>query len=135
MTLKQYLIVMALGTAIAAATVGLLVWLVDPFQTGAVAVVIFLSTLGLTLAGILAIFGVIIRVYLFRHYGLIVEQVRVSLRQATFVSLLVILALVLSHYHLFAWWNMTFAVALLVALEYFFLSHDLRQRDEAPIQP
>lgn len=131
MTLKQYLFSMFLGTAVTWTTVGLIVAFVDPTQAGPVAAGTLLFALLLGLTGILAVLGVIVRVFVLRRRGLVSEHVRVSLRQGAFIALLASLSLLLAHLKLFAWWNIALAIAALAIAEYFFITGEAKPDDEA----
>lgn len=135
MTLKQYLAVMLLGTAITWATVALLIFLVNPADGGVITVGILLFAMFLGLVGIFTILGVIFRVF-FRHkQSLVVQQVRISLRQGSFLAALIILGLILSHFRLFSWWNMLLAIFVCALLEYFFLSHESTRTEKVEYLP
>jgi len=115
---------MLLATTLAWATFGLILLFFDPEESLILAPAAILLSLGIASTGTLAILGVVTRVFIFRRHGLISQHVRVSLRQAALVALLMIIALELSHLSLFAWWNMLLAIATFAVAEYFFLSSD-----------
>lgn len=52
------------------------------------------------------------------------RAVAVSLRQASFFSLLVVLALYLQRFELLTWWNVGLLVIIAVLLEIFFISRE-----------
>lgn len=52
------------------------------------------------------------------------RAVAVSLRQATFFSLLIVLALYLQRFELLTWWNVAVLVGIAVLLEIFFISRE-----------
>jgi hypothetical protein len=132
MTLRQYLLAMIVGSAVTLAAVALILVFVDPDQGGPAAVIALVAAVGLGVTGTLAVLGVVARVYLFRRPGLVTDHVRVSFRQGVAVALLMILALILTRYRIFAWWNMLLAVALAAMIEYIFASADARDFETAP---
>lgn len=115
---------MLLGTAITWATVGLLLFLVNPADGGIVTESILLIAICLGSTGLLTILGVVFRVFFRPKETLIVKQVRTSLRQGFTLSLLMVLGLILSSLRLFSWWNMALAIIVFSLIEYMFLSHE-----------
>ncbi len=124
MTLRQYLSVMIVGTVIAGATLALMIILVNPDQAGPVSVAALLVAIMLCVTGVLSVIGVVARVHVLRRPGVVSRQVRTSFRQGALLAVLVVLALLLSHLRLFAWWNIMLALGALGVAEYFFLSSE-----------
>lgn len=129
MTLKQYLFVMILGTAVALATAATILFFTDPEESGVMAPVMLLLTAGLGVVGLLSVLGVVARVYILRRSGLIVDQVKTAFRQSFLVALLLIASLILSHFELLTWWLILVLVAILGVLEYLFISAENRSAD------
>lgn len=115
---------MLVGTTIAAVTLALLLRGVNPLQTGIGAPAALLVCLALVICGLGTIIGLSVRIVLRRSERLMSQQVRVSFRQSLLLAALCVLALLLSHARLFAWWNMLLAVCALGIVEYFFLAHE-----------
>ena len=130
-TLKQYLAVMIFATAVAGVTVAVLLAAVNPDQAGPIAAGALLLSLAVAVAGALSILLALLRIFLFRGDALVTRHVRVSVRQGALAAFLLVIALLLSHMRLFAWWSISLAVSALVLAEYFFLSSDAAESDSA----
>ena len=126
MTLRQYLLLMAVGTALAWSGVGLIIATVDPTDTQPVVFGVFYACLWLALTGLLSLVGFVFRVALLKKQLVVSRHVAVSFRQAVLLSLLVVVALFLQSRSLLTWWNALLIVAALTVLEFFFISAKTR---------
>lgn len=115
MNLKQFLTIMIAGALICWAMFVLVIFNIDP-ANGAVALVLFYSSLLLSLIGTLAILGSVIRIFLFKK-EIIFREVKNSFRQSLLLSFLLIASLVLQSKRLLAWWNVILLVIALASLE------------------
>jgi hypothetical protein len=120
MNLRQYLIVMALGTAVALSSWCIVLIAMNPLTSGALALVAFYVTLSLGLAGTFSILGTVVRTYRFpnREIGGVVNR---SLRQAVFLTILLVGTLYLMTAGLFSTLTLFIAILALGFLEFFFL--------------
>jgi hypothetical protein len=120
MNLRQYLIVMSIGTAVAISAWCVVLMAMNPLTSGAVAAVAFYVTLTLGLIGLFSILGTAVRTYRFPHrdIGGIVNR---SLRQAVFLTILLVGALYLMTEGLLTTLTLFIAVLALGFLEFFFL--------------
>jgi len=120
MNLRQYLIVMSIGTAVAISTWCVVLIAMNPLTSGAIALVAFYVTLTMGLSGLFTILGTMIRTYRFpdREIGGIVNR---SLRQAVFLTILLVGSLYLMTQGLFSTLTLFIAVLALGFLEFFFL--------------
>ncbi|MDD5251238.1 MAG: hypothetical protein PHT12_01220 [Patescibacteria group bacterium] len=105
MTLRQYLVVMAGGTTLCGATTALIILAVDPERTHAAVFVAFYASLFLTLAGIAALAGLGLRLWLRRSTCVLACQVEAAFRQALLLSAAIIIALLLVRQGLLGWLN------------------------------
>ena len=130
MNLRQYLIVMSIGTAVAISSWCVVLIAMNPLTSGAVALVSFYVTLTLGLAGLFTILGTTARTYRFpdRDVGAIVNR---SLRQAIFLTILLVGSLYLMTQGLFSTLTLFVAVLALGFLEFFFL---ISSKDEVDSQ-
>src|SRR5687768_4702507 len=126
MTLRQYLLLMGVGTALAWSAVGLIIGTVDPTDTQPVVFGVFYASLWLALTGTLSIIGFVLRVALLKKQLVVSRHVAVSFRQAVLLSLLVVVSLFLQSRSLLTWWNALLIVAALTVLEFFFISAKVR---------
>jgi len=122
MTLRQYLIIMGAGTALAWSSVMLIISNADPFKTRSVIFFAFYASLFLALTGTFSLIGFSARVALFKERLVVSRQVAVSFRQAVLLSFLVVLSLFLKSRSLLTAWNVLLLIAALTTLEFFFIS-------------
>lgn len=115
MNFKQFLTIMILGTILCWAMFVLVIFNINP-ANGAIALLLFYSSLFLSLIGTLAILGSVIRIFLFKK-EIIFREVKSSLRQALLFSFLFVVILMLQSKRILAWWNVLFLVVALAAFE------------------
>lgn len=127
MTLKQYLILMCLGTALSWAAVGLIIAMIDPADAHALTFIVFYASMFLALAGTISVIGLAMRVLLLKKDFLISRQVFISFRQAVLLSLMLVAALILQSKSLLTVWTAVLLAAVLTVMEFFFISTKVRQ--------
>ncbi len=121
MTFKGYVNLMAVGTC-----ASWIAWLIilaslDPMRGGSFAFLLFYVTLAPALIGTLSILGAVIRIW--RHpESLTARHVTRAFRQAFFLSLAILGALMLLSKGLFTWWVTLLFVLSLGLLELVFQS-------------
>ncbi len=120
MNLRQYLVVMSMGTALAMSTWCIVLIAINPLTSGVLAQVIFYVTLSFGLAGLFTILGTAVRAARFPHreVGGIVTR---SLRQGIFLTGLVVGSLYLMTQGLLSTLTLFIVVVVLGFLEFFFL--------------
>lgn len=120
MTLKQYTIILGIGTAIIWLAWFLVISSIDPMTAGVLGYTIFYTTLFGGLVGLLTIFATIIRSW--RHVDRDIEDVIViSFRQAVILSILIIGALILASQQWLNWLTLTGILAIVGLLEAIFI--------------
>ncbi|MFH1890890.1 MAG: hypothetical protein ABIJ91_05010 [Candidatus Kuenenbacteria bacterium] len=119
MTLKKYLIYMALATLFCAIAWFEVLFFVNPLSTGPIGFVLFYLSLFLTLWGIFSIIGFLAR-YIFKKNEFAYNHVKTSFRQGFLFSLLLAGSSFLQSYKLLVWWNLLLLIGLLAIVEYFF---------------
>ena len=135
MNLRQYITILALGTAVALSAWAIIVMSIDPFTAGALALVVFYVTLGSGLAGLLTIIGTVLRASRFPEAGAGVAVIR-SLRQGVLLSALIILSLVAMSMKLFSTPLLLVMIGILALIEFFFLVFlDRRTMESTPETP
>jgi len=127
MTLRQYLILMSISAVFCWIIWALVLYLIDPTETGLLGFVFFYLSLFLALAGTLSVVGLLLRMK-FGKGELIFKTVTISFRQATMLAFLVIGGLLLKSKNLLTWWNVLFLVLALTVLESFFLSYKKKNK-------
>lgn len=122
MTLKNYLFVMTVLTAICWGIFIFVAGLVDPVVTNWFGLGLFYLALFLALSGTTAIIG-----FLFRFVALKKELafnlVKLAFRQSFLFSLFIVLLLILKSLQLFNWVNLFLLVIIFAILELFLLSY------------
>lgn len=111
MTLRQYLTLMSLGTALCWLIWFFIVWRTDPFMADAAVFLIFYASLFLALLGTFSVLGFIVRGLILQNDDLVFRHVKRTFRQSVIVSGILVFALFLWQKHLLTWWN---ALLLLV---------------------
>lgn len=121
MTLRQYLLALTFGTFAAIAAVVIVIVSIDPVTAGRLSFLTLYITLGAALVGLLTIIGTLWRVQknASEEVG---DAVARSLRQAAFLTLLVLIALYLSAHGYLTIWTVLLLVALVTLVEFFFLA-------------
>ncbi len=127
MTLRTYLALMAVGTALSWGAVALIVVALDPAQTPTIVVVMLYASALLALTGTFSIAGLALRRTILRGEFLVSRQVAVSFRQAILLALLVVIALAFRSRSLLTWWNAALLAAAALLLEFFLAPQKPRQ--------
>lgn len=122
MTLRQYLILMAIATVLAWTAVAVILTAVDPARATAPIYAVLYAALLLASTGAIAIIGILARSRLTGGGLLMPRQVVAAFRQALFLSLLFVSALFLRGGGLLTWWHAVLLVAAATAAELFFAS-------------
>lgn len=121
MTLRDYVIVMGIGTAAAWLAFAVVVVSIDPVRAGWLGLAFFYLTLGLSAIGTLSIGGAAVRVRV--HPGdMPSRQVAMAFRQAVLLSVLLIVSLVLLSAGFFRFWTAILLVLAFATVELAFLS-------------
>jgi|SRR3989338_490415 len=120
MAVGQYLGLIVVGTILSLASFWLVVTSVDPTQTTSGGFFLFHAGLFLSLVGVLFISGNFLRARFSRQLDYI--RISAAMRQAVFLSALVIGWRMLHERGLATWYNLLLLIAVLTALEFFFIS-------------
>ena len=122
MTLKNYLIIMILATAICWSAFAVVINIVDPNTTNKVGFALFYVSLFLSLVGTSAIVGFLFRFIALRK-ELVFRQVIIVFRQSFLFSTVVIVALILQSLRMLTWYNAFFLIVALTVMEFFLISY------------
>lgn len=122
MSLKAYLFVMTLATGLCVAVFSYIAWTVNPEITNSVGFFLFYSSLFLSIVGLAAIFGFVIRFITLRRQ-LAFKAVIEAFRQSFLFAALVIVVLILLSKDMFNWVNLAFLIVGLSVLEFFLVSY------------
>jgi len=93
---------------------------ISPQEIGILTFLLFYLILGLAVTGTLTILGFLIR-KLINKNELAFEHVKVSFRQAVWLSLILIVSLYLQSQQLLTWWNAVLLILSLGLIEFFYL--------------
>jgi len=118
MTLKKYLGVMGILTAICWGIFLFIARLVDPTATNLVGFVLFYISLFLALTGALALLGFVIRA-IFKKDVPAFNLVKLAFRQSFLFSLFIVILLILKSQDLYNWLNLLLLVIIFTVLELF----------------
>ncbi len=122
MTLKNYLFVMSVLTAVCWGILIFVASLIDPTATNWLGYILFYLALFLSLSGTAALVGFIIRFVALKK-ELAFNSVKVAFRQSFLFSLFIIISLILKSQHLFNWINLLLLVIIFAILELFLISY------------
>ena len=122
MTLKSYLWIMVILTAVCWGVFIFLASLIDPLATNFLGFLLFYLALFLALSGTAALIGFIIR-FIARKEKLAFNLVKLAFRQSFLFSLFMILLLILKSKHLFNWLNLSLLIIIFTILELFLISY------------
>lgn len=120
MTFRTYLFLMGFATLVCWGAVVVVLALVDPFA-GSFGVFVFYGSLFLSLVGTLALFGIIVRKFLFREEPHFVH-VAIAFRQSILFALLIVTLLLFAHAQLLRWWLILLLIVFFTIIEYLLLS-------------
>lgn len=123
MTLRAYIILMAITTLICWITFGIVVWMINPESTNWIGFLLFYLSLFLSLVGTTAIAGFITRFIALKR-ELVFNSVKEAFRQSFLFSFLIISSLLLLSQNLFTWTNLILLVGGLSVLEFFMLGNN-----------
>lgn len=137
MNLRQYILILALGTAVALGAWAIVLMAIDPATAGGLSLVVFYVTLGSGLVGLFTIIGTVLRARKFKDSGIGIAVTR-SLRQGTLLSILLIASLVLLSIGRFSTPLLFLMIGGAALIEFFFLFFQERhiiQEAEAETSP
>lgn len=130
MTFRAYLFLMGATTMLCWFAVGIVLYAVDPFTSGVSGIALFYGSLFLSLVGTLALFGIIVRKFLFREEPHFVH-VAIAFRQSIVFAFLMVTLLLFAHAQLLRWWLILILIVFFTVIEYLLLS--IFQRHPAPV--
>lgn len=126
MSLRSYLIIMIIATALCWTGFIFVINNVNPEITNWLGFLLFYLSLFFSLVGSIAIIGFIIR-FIFLKYELVINSVKTAFRQSVLFSLFIIIILFLLAKNLFSWLNVVLLIIGLSVLEFFLLSYNKQE--------
>lgn len=121
MTLRNYLIGMLAGTLLCWLSFIMVIYSINPEQSGAIGLICFYISLFLSLIGTFSLLGFFLRSLLEKH-EITYRQLNISFRQGIFFSLLTVISLFMQANKILTWWNTILLIFLLTLLEFFFVA-------------
>ena len=121
MTLRQYLFLMVVTTALCWFGWYLVISDVDPIGGGWLSLAIFYLSLSLAAVGTLAVAGLIGRA-VFRPHEAVTRHVMVSFRQGILLTAVLVAALILQSFSKLGWGNAVLLIGAATLIEVFFAS-------------
>ncbi len=121
MTLRSYLLGMFLSTIVCWLAFGLILYYVNPYNSGALGLIAFYISLFFASIGTLTIAGFYLRVW-FSKNEILFAHVNPSFRQAILLSIILVGSLVLQAFRLLTWWDGSLFVISIVLIEFYFIS-------------
>ena len=107
-----------------------LVWLTVIFMLnpagGPTAFLLFYFSLGLALIGTFSFLGFLFRAIILRKEEVAERGMKIAWRQSLFFALLIIGALILQSQRWLTWWTLVVLLAVMIALEFLFVSRRSR---------
>jgi hypothetical protein len=123
MTLKSYLIIMSIMTAICWLAFSFIVFTVDPEVTNWIGFLLFYISLFMAITGTAALIGFVVR-FIALKQKLAFRLVKEAFRQSFLFACLAVVSLLLLSQNIFTWLNLLFLVVSLSILEFFLISYD-----------
>jgi hypothetical protein len=121
MTLKNYLFVMSVLTAVCWSIFFFVADIINPFSTNWLGFLLFYTSLFIALVGLSTLVGFLFRFVILKK-GLAFNLVKLSFRQSFLFSLFLVSALFLQANSLLTWLNLLFLILIFSVLEIFLLS-------------
>lgn len=121
MSLKNFIILMALGTFLSWLGWILVINFINPSTTGVAGFIFFYLSLFLASTGTIAVIGLLIRMR-GRREKLITEEVGTAFRHGILFSILIVGLFFLQSQKFLTWWNIVLFIFVLTILEFFFIS-------------
>jgi len=117
MTLRQYLILMSIGTALCWLIWFLVMNNIDPNESVWLGFSLFYISLYLALTGTISVIGFIIRKKITRNDEIVFHHVRHTFRQGLLIALLISTTLIMQQLKVLNWWTGLIVVFLFLIME------------------
>lgn len=117
MTLRQYLILMAMGTIMCWIAWFFILLNIAPEQAGIVGFLFFYVSLFLGVVGLFSVTGLLLKKQSSQKDDIIFRQVKRTFKQGILFGSFIILSLLLLQFDLLFWWNAILLALLYIVLE------------------
>ena len=117
MSLKQYLILMSIGTLLCWVSWVFVLMKVSPVDGGFIGLFSFYLSLFLSIVGSFSVLGFLVRRAILKDDEVVFRHVRHTFRQSIFIACIIIIVLLLLSKNLLFWWNAIILVVFFVFIE------------------
>ncbi len=117
MTLRQYLILMTIGTLLCWVAWIFIIFETSPYDASMLALLFFYFSLFLAIVGTFSVLGFLIRRRIIKNDDIVFRHVRHTFRQSIIIASLIIITLILLSQNLLAWWNAGLLILLFLFIE------------------
>ena len=121
MTFRMYLVLMGFSTILAWVAWGIVLWNVNPYESGLLGLSFFYITLTVGLVGSLTLLELLYRVGVMKRVEVLSREVKTSFRHALLLTAVSVVSLILSSQGVFHWWVLLVLIVTVSILEYLFL--------------
>jgi hypothetical protein len=126
MTLKKYLMVTAIATAICWTVLLFVSSIINPETTSLLGFLLFYLALFMAISGTASLIGFLIRFVALRH-ELVFYAVKIAYRQSFMFALFIVITLILASQGLFTWLNL-FMLIIVFAISEMMMIHSQKTR-------
>ena len=123
MSLYKYLIILSICTGLCWLAWFFVLFFVNPFQAGFLALIFFYVSLTFALIGTFSILGFLFRWRILKTDELAYKGVNIASRQSVLFTLLIIAALILQSQRYLTWWILLILIVFAGLIELFFISY------------
>lgn len=117
MSIRHYLIIMSLGTALSITALIFIVFGIDPYEAKLTGLFFFYSTFFISVIGLFSVIGFLIRWAVIKNKQVMLRHVRKTFRQSITIASLLTISLLFMQFDLLRWWNTLILVALFIIIE------------------
>jgi len=121
MNLQKFIIFMIVGSLLSLVGFLMVLFFINPNESGAFIFLLFYLSLGLFTLGIFTVFGFFVRKFTTKK-EMVFNQVMISFRQALWISIVLIVSLYLQSRGLLNWINEILLILALGLIEFFFIN-------------
>ncbi|MFA6490589.1 MAG: hypothetical protein WCT43_01755 [Candidatus Magasanikbacteria bacterium] len=122
MNLKQYLILMSIGTLLCWVSWIFVIFKVSPVDSGFIGIFSFYLSLFLSIVGTFSVLGFMIRRVILKDDEVVFRHVRHTFRQSIFIATVITIVLILLSNKLLFWWNAIILVVFFIFIETVFFT-------------
>ncbi|MFH0928278.1 MAG: hypothetical protein V1821_02270 [bacterium] len=126
MTLRQYIFLMLLGTALALGALGLVIFMTSPEEAGTVVLIVFYALIFFGTLGATTLIGLLVRFLFNRERQSTPVKVEISFRQGVLLAALLTSTLLFQSQHILNWWNALLLTGAVCTVETVFLKLNSR---------